>query len=200
MERSLNNSFAPGRNTGFMISNHFLDKKLTYSTGVFRTSDSYGDDNDGDSINEGGYSFSGRITGVPYYEDEGRKLVHLGLSYSYQNAHDGEMRFSAKPEMHMADRFADTGSFTADDASLFNPELAVVYGSFSLQSEYTFTHVNASDERVTKTPFPAVPGFTEVELIDPGSNPDFHAWYFRVVTFLPVNTEGINLKVVHSTV
>jgi phosphate-selective porin OprO/OprP len=44
--------------------------------------------------------------------------------------------------MHMADRFVDTGSFTAHSSDRFNPELAVVYGPFSLQTEYTFVDVN----------------------------------------------------------
>ena len=42
----------------------------------------------------------------------------------------------------MTDRFVDTGSFAAEDSNRFNPELAIVYGPFSLQTEYTFVDVD----------------------------------------------------------
>ncbi|MFQ5965263.1 MAG: OprO/OprP family phosphate-selective porin [Candidatus Scalinduaceae bacterium] len=141
MERSLNNVFAPARNTGFMLHNHALDKRMTWATGVFRNANGFGD-SEGNRTTEGGYSFSGRITGLPWYKDKGKKLIHTGFSYSYQNAFENAFRFRSRPEMHMAKRFVDTGSFTADFANLFNPELAIVYGPFSLQTEYTFADVN----------------------------------------------------------
>jgi phosphate-selective porin OprO/OprP len=141
MERSLNNVFAPGRNTGFMLHNHALDKRITWAGGVFRNSDDFGD-SEGDSTTEGGYSFSGRITGLPWYKDKGKKLIHAGLSYSYQNAFENEFSFDSKPEIHLADDFVDTGSFAAEFAHFLNPELAIVYDSFSLQTEYTFADVD----------------------------------------------------------
>lgn len=141
IERSLNNAFVPGRNTGFMVHNHALNKRMTWAGGVFRNANSWGD-SEGDRSTEGGYSFSGRITGLPWYADKGRKLVHVGLSYSYQNAFNNGIRYRSTPEMHMASRFVDTGTMMADDANLFNPELGIVYGPFSLQTEYTYVDVN----------------------------------------------------------
>ena len=141
MERSLNNAFSPSRNTGFMLYNHALDKRMTWAGGIFRNSDSFGE-SEGDSSTEGNYGFSGRITGLPWYKDEGRKLIHTGFSYTYQNAFENTFRFRSRPEMHMADYFVDTGSFTADFANLFNPELAIVYGAFSFQGEYSFVDVD----------------------------------------------------------
>ncbi len=158
MERGLNNVFAPGRNTGFMLANHFMGKRLTAAAGMFRNSDDFGDDNGGDRADEGGYSFSGRVTGLPYYENGGKKLIHTGFSYSHQNAHGDEVRYRAKPEMHMADRFVDTGSFAAKHSNIYNPELAAVYGSFSFQTEYTFANVGS-------------------DLDDAGDSPEFSGWY-----------------------
>jgi len=140
MERSLNNAFAPSRNTGFMLHNHMLDKRMTWSGGVFRNADGFGD-SEGDETTEGGYSLSGRITALPWYEDEGRQLIHIGFSLSRQNAFKNSVRFSETPEMHMAKRFVDTGAFGAESFNLFNPELAFVYGPFSLQTEYTLADV-----------------------------------------------------------
>lgn len=164
MERSLNNVFAPGRNTGFMLHNHALDNRMTWAGGVFRTADDFGD-SEGDRTTEGSYSFSGRITGLPIYEDEGSKLIHTGFSYSYRNAFQNTFSFASPPEINLADDFVDTGEFAAEFAHLFNPELAIVYGPFSLQSEYTFTNI-------------------ELDRGTPGSNPDFTGFYVSGSYFL----------------
>ncbi len=146
MERSLNNVFAPSRNTGFMLHNHALNKRLTWATGVFRNADGFGD-SEGNSRSEGGYSISGRISGVPWYIDNGKKLIHTGFSYTHQNAFaddtlENGFQYASSPEIHLTSDFVDTGRFTADSANLYNPELAIVYGPLSLQTEYTFTDIN----------------------------------------------------------
>ena len=183
MERGLNNVFAPDRNTGFMLNNHFLNKKVTYAAGIFRNADGFGD-SEGDRSTEGGYSFSGRLTGLPYYEDDGRRLVHLGFSYSHQNAFEDSIRYRQKPEMHLADRFVDTGSFSAERANLFNPELALVWGPFSMQTEYTFAKVDVENT-------------FDVDLgrrIDAGSNPDFTSWYVYASYFITGEHRKYNQK------
>ncbi len=169
MERGLNNVFAPERNTGFMLNNHFLDKRMTYAVGMFRNADEWGD-SEGDSTTEGGYSFTGRITGTPYYKDNGRKLIHTGFSFSHQNAFEDGVRFRQRPEMHMADRFVDTGRFAADHFNIFNPEVAVVYGPFTFQSEYTFANIGADD-------FSETDDLGVVTFNDVGDNPEFSSWY-----------------------
>src|SRR3989304_2241479 len=141
MERSLPTVFAPARNTGMMLHNTAADKRMTWAAGVFRNANDFGD-SEGDETTEGGYSFSGRLTGLPWYEEEGRKLLHTGFGYSYQNAFANKIQYRETPEMHMADRFVDTGAIKAEAAHLFGPELAIVYGPFSLQTEYVFANVD----------------------------------------------------------
>lgn len=146
MERGLNNTFVPKRNTGFMAYDHAFDKRAFWSAGIFRNADDFGN-SEGNRRTEGGYSFSGRVTGLPWYEEGGAKLIHTGISYSHQNAfaEDTEetgFQFSSRPEVHNADKFVDTGRFAADSVNIYNPELAVVYGPFSFQTEYTFADVN----------------------------------------------------------
>ena len=144
MERSLPNVFAPARNTGMMLHNTLADKRMTWAAGVFRNANDFGD-SEGNETTEGGYSFSGRLTGLPWYEEEGRKLLHTGIGYSYQNAFENKIQYRQRPEMGMADRFVDTGAIKAEAAHLFGPELALVYGPFSLQTEYIFTNVDLED-------------------------------------------------------
>lgn len=177
MERGLNSVFSPSRNTGFMINNNFLGNRMTYAIGMFRNADVFGD-SEGDSTTEGGYSFTGRITGLPYYEDEGKKLIHTGFSYSHQNAFEDTVSFESRPEMHLADKFVNTGSFQSEHLNLFNPELAIVYGPFSMQTEYTFANIGIDDSlEVDET-------LGTTTITDGGDNPEFGAWYVYGSYFL----------------
>ena len=146
MERSLTDDpFAPERNTGFMFHNHMLDKRATWAAGVFRNTDAFGDSDIADSSNEGQYSFTGRLTGLPWYAEKGRKLLHVGLGYSWQNAESNSVTFKTKPDINLAPDFVDTGDSLTDiteSYDLLGPELAIVYGPFSLQAEYSFVGVD----------------------------------------------------------
>jgi len=144
MERSiLDDAFVPGRNAGIMVSDNAIGGRVTWAAGVFRDTDDYGND----TGNE--YSITGRFTGAPWMEDNGRKLLHLGASASYRNAQkEGgkTVSFSAVPESHLSPAdLVDTGTVPADDMNLFGTEAALVYGSFSLQGEYMVVQVDGRD-------------------------------------------------------
>lgn len=143
MERALPNAFAPSRNTGAMIHGAYLgetgDERLTTALGLFRTTDSYGND-----ATDGGYAGTARITGLPWYDDGGRRLLHLGLGYTHRNVGD-TLRIRQRPESHGADRLVDTGTMNVDDMDGAVLEAALVYGPFSLQGEYFFNRVNTVD-------------------------------------------------------
>ena len=140
MERALSNVFAPSYNTGAMVHGAFLGKKkqerMTAALGIFRTSDDYGNDAD-----DGGYSGTIRVTGLPWYEEDGRKLLHLGAAYTHRNP-DNTIRIRQRPEAHGAERFLDTGNFDAEAIDAYVVESALVYGPFSLQGEYSHTTVD----------------------------------------------------------
>jgi len=138
MERALPTAFAPGRNTGAMIYDDALGRCMTWALGVFRDTDSFGD-----GSSDGDYSYTGRITFLPWYKDGGRKLLHLGAAYSHRSPNDRQLRYRQRPESHLAPRFVDTGSFEAKRADLIGLEAALVYGPFSLQGEYIQSVVDA---------------------------------------------------------
>ena len=145
MERSLPNAFSPSRNTGLLVKNAVLDKRLTWAAGVFEDVD-----DTGDSFNDfADWNATARVTGLPWYEEEGRRLLHLGLSYTHQFRDDDDttVRFRQRPESHLTDaRIVNTDRFAADDVDIVNPELALVLGPFSLQGEYFYTSVDAEME------------------------------------------------------
>lgn len=137
LERATNNVFAPSRNVGVMLHDHRGDR-LTWAVGAFRESD-----NLAASEGDGKLNLTGRVTGLPIYQDEGRRLLHLGLSLSRKDLGDELFRFRQRPEAHQAPRFVDTGSFAADKVDLFAVELAVVSGRFWAMSEYIGARADA---------------------------------------------------------
>ncbi|MDI9431138.1 MAG: porin [Planctomycetota bacterium] len=156
VERAVPNAFAPSRSVGFMLHDVALDSRMTWAAGLFRDTDDTGFDMD-----DGGYNLTGRITGLPWYKDEGESLLHLGVAYSHRNP-DETVRYRARPEAPMIDRFVDTGTTDADRATLLGLEAAWVAGPVSLQTEY----MRADADRTG------------------GSDVDFSAYYAQASYFL----------------
>lgn len=147
MERSLSSVFAPSRNTGLGFHSTAFDDHLTLAAGVFHDSDGFGDSN-GDKLN-----FSARVTGTPIKEDG--SLLHLGLSWTSRDPEDNLLRLRQRPEVHLADRFVDTGSVAAEGMDVLGLEAAAVLGPLSLQGEYMAASLD-------------IPG---------GSDADLSGWY-----------------------
>ncbi len=168
MERSLADAFTPGRNVGAMISNDALDERITWALGVWKDVDDWPSSNDSDE--DQGVAFTARLTGLPWYEDDGRKLLHLGVAYSHRNPDGANYRFRERPESHLANRYVNTDGFvgfrtrdgSVDGVDLWGFESALVYGPFSLQGEYMLADVD-----------------TEF-----AGNPDFDGYYLQASYFL----------------
>lgn len=140
MERSLANAFVPGRNAGFMLTSTAFDKRATWAAGVFRNTAKYAH---GKEQSEGGYNVTGRITALPWYQDDGAKLFHVGAAYTLRNPKD-DVQYRYTPEAHLAPYFVDTGTFTSSRAGILGLESALVLGPFSLQGEYMLADMDQS--------------------------------------------------------
>jgi len=144
MERSLPNSFSPGRNTGVMIYDAALGGRLHWALGGFYNADDFGDGfNDATDVN-----ITARLTGAPITADEGREALHLGVSYSRQMRDEADpaslVRYRERPETHITDaRLVDTGGIPADGVDLVDLEAAFVWGPFSMQGEYMTAFVDS---------------------------------------------------------
>lgn len=144
MERALPNVFAASRNTGFAADGTAADKRFFWQAGAFMDSNSSGFSFD----NDGKWNLSGRLVGVPLYENDGEKVVHLGFGYSHQfrGGNDFMLRYRQRPESHLAPRLVDTGStIPTNHVNLINPEVAVVWGPASFQAEYMNSFVSGDD-------------------------------------------------------
>ena len=143
MERGNITAFVPGRNTGVKFHNKGLDNRVGWGIGAYKEVDDTGDG----FKDESDYNITARITALPWYEEKGRRLLHLGLGYSHKFRDDATVRFRERPESHITDaRLTDTGDIDdVDGVDIFNPEIALVYGPCSLQGEYVSAKVD-SDE------------------------------------------------------
>jgi phosphate-selective porin OprO/OprP len=73
-------------------------------------------------------------------------MFFIGMAYSHQfrNDFNFQQRYRARPEAHITDvRTVNTGNFFCQDVNLLNPQMALVFGPFSLQAEYIAALTNA---------------------------------------------------------
>ncbi|MBX3179957.1 MAG: hypothetical protein KF886_21610 [Candidatus Hydrogenedentes bacterium] len=142
MERALPNVLAPSRNAGVMLHGAWLGEpgkaRLTGAAGIFRATDDFGFD-----ASDGGYSGTVRVTGLPWYAADGRRLIHLGAAYTHRNP-EGLLQLAQAPESGGADDLLDTGEFNADRVRATALEAALVYGPLSLQGEYLWSDIDAN--------------------------------------------------------
>lgn len=130
-------AFSPARNTGFKIGGAEFEEQMTWALGAFTSVGDFGE-----GRIDSNYRITGRLTTAPWYEDKGRKLLHLGASGSFLEPEGETLRFDARPEVHLAPRYADTGRIAADRAQFAVAEAALVHGPLSVQGEYFQTWVD----------------------------------------------------------
>ena len=147
MERSIIFDTLPCYNLGIMLSQAPFEKRMTWAAGYFKDGgpndrNDFGDQGDAD------HALTGRVTGLPWYEEDGRHLLHLGVSGSWRAVERGEtVQLRARPEANLAERLLDTGAIKGADEKVYEGgELALVYGPFSFQSEYMAVNVNTTSE------------------------------------------------------
>jgi phosphate-selective porin OprO/OprP len=124
-------TFSPGRNWGLMLRHPEVNQRLFWAfsaTTAGKTTD--------DNRAEADISFTGRLTGLPVMRDEGRRLLHLGISTTRRDSSDGTTQFTARPEARFAPFFADTGSLDADTATVTALEFAGGFGPTWVQAEW----------------------------------------------------------------
>jgi phosphate-selective porin OprO/OprP len=138
LERSLGDegAFVPARNLGLMAFNHTPNQRATWAIGVFAA-----DSHDQPAIyqnDDGGYALTLRGTWLPWYDEpsEGRRLLHIGLAYSFRDAADDVVGFRVRPEAHLGPQVVNLTLHQVEDWQLLGAEAALVYGPLSLQSEF----------------------------------------------------------------
>jgi phosphate-selective porin OprO/OprP len=152
--------FAPG----LFTNTTFLDDRITMQH-MFHRIDNFQQFN-GASFGDGKYAYSGRVSGLPVYENDGRDLLHLGVAYQWRKGsapldfNGGTtvsvphgptdlIRFRARPGLRDAvglqgdnNRVVDTGNIIADHIQSVNGEFLWYRGPLWVQSEVNYSRVN----------------------------------------------------------
>ncbi|HLJ91758.1 MAG TPA: porin [Gemmataceae bacterium] len=157
--------FAPG----IFTDTTFFDQRVT-TQHMFHRIDSFSPFN-GASFGDGKYAYSGRVSALPVYENDGRCLLHLGFAYQIRKGsppldfdsgtklamapnpsvteNTDLLRFRARPGIRDAvglqgngARVVDTGNIIADDVQALNAELLWYWGPLWVQSEACLAHVD----------------------------------------------------------
>ena len=138
-ERALNPFFA-SRGIGFRLTKPFARDAMSWSVGWY---------NDwfvqNLTLKESGNNFAGRLTGVPYWTDDGSNYLHLAISGRYIGSDDGTLQFRGRPESNVTDYYVDSGKLAADHANELGLETAWSRGPFFLSSDFARAWVDAPD-------------------------------------------------------
>ncbi|MGE3313919.1 MAG: OprO/OprP family phosphate-selective porin [Planctomycetaceae bacterium] len=174
-----NNGFTPGA----MLFNQIFDDRMTWWAGLFKPSTHPFSFNTGD----GEWEAVGRVTILPWYEDEGRQVLHFGFSAKHADLDEGVIRFRARNSIRsgaipawpiLADTRSGGIDIAGDDNNMLNGELAAVCGSWTLQSEYLLSYVTDASQN-------AIQDVGTVE---------YHGGYVQVLYFLTGEHDIYNRK------
>ncbi|GJM44896.1 MAG: hypothetical protein DHS20C21_17380 [Gemmatimonadota bacterium] len=138
IERATPMAFVASRKTGLFVTNH--TESVMWGGMVSRNSDGAGAASAG-----GEYNVTGRLAAVPWQEDGGRRLVHLGAAASRRGPAGDAVSYSARPENHLSVNHV-SASVAADAATVLGLEAAAVFGPVSVQAEMLSSSVNATDD------------------------------------------------------
>jgi phosphate-selective porin OprO/OprP len=139
LERSLPvQTMAPGYNIGSLIHDSGVNGRISWAAGIF----SVGQNNE-KNASTSRLSLTGRVTFLPVYHDEGRKLIHVGLAVSSRSPTGSDIRYKARPEARYVDDLVDTGSFSATHQNLWGVEAATVRGPIWAAAEFISSDTSA---------------------------------------------------------
>lgn len=138
---AFNNGFTPGINA----FNHVFDERATWAIGMFKPTNNVF----ASTTSPGTYSVTGRLTWSPWYVDEGRGLLHLGISARQAGMTAGTARFRTRgPERAGLSQnwplYADTGNINGDGQQMLNFESSMNIGSLTITAEYLLNRVQGA--------------------------------------------------------
>jgi phosphate-selective porin OprO and OprP len=194
-------ALVPNRNTGLLVENTEYNDRLGWQVGYFfqqqaaLSSNGVPLDTTGDlfSPHLDATNVTARVTGLPWYENNGEHLLHLGLGYEHKfrsftptsqafigQLNPGALDFKSSPEAYLFSPLVDTGNFMAKGVDIVDPELALVYGPFAMQGEVPLAWVSTV-RQTSGGPFTYTVGKKTFDF-----NPDaqFSSWYVEATYFL----------------
>jgi len=139
MERSLPvQTIAPGSNIGWMVHDSGRKGRFSWAFGMF----SFGQSSE-QNASKSTLSLTGRFTHLLKYRNEGRELIHVGVSLSSRSPTGGTLQYRSRPEARFVDFLVDTGDLDVGHVRLGGLEFATVQGPLWVAAEYIVSDVSA---------------------------------------------------------
>jgi len=137
-ERVLN-AVSVTRNRGIKYIDNFKKDRIFFSVGIFNDYKTQGV-----NFSDGAIAVSGRLTGLPVFRKKGTEYLHLGVTARFEDAnHEGNVRYDARPESNVIDKYVDTGDMPARHATVMAFEALYTNGPYNLTSEYAHSWVSS---------------------------------------------------------
>jgi phosphate-selective porin OprO/OprP len=134
-----NNGFSPG----ISAFNWNEAETFTWHVGAYKNTTNIF----GWGVGDGEYAATGRLTWCPWYCNDGRSVLHFGVSASHRDPDNDTIRFRTRASLRSGPPgplnpvIADTGTFFADSQDIAGAEIAGVLGPFNFQGEYACSTV-----------------------------------------------------------
>lgn len=143
VERGLTSILTPGRNAGIQWQRNSADRTRSFAIGYFRQTGPRGR-----GVDDGEGAVTGRATWAPYYENNGKQVIHVGASYRFQRPPGSRRRFAGTPEVAQAPVVVDTRIIDQiDQIHQAGLEGALIFGPLSLQGEWVVSQLERSHAR-----------------------------------------------------
>ncbi len=141
IERSLANTFFKTRNTGFSLYNNALNKRLNWTIFINKETS----ENPPEFRMDGDWNITSRVSGAPYYSDDGKRWLHLGISWSYEKSTKNKITFNGARDTEITNTLISTGIIPSRKFNIIGLEGAFNWNQFGLQGEYVFTDINKDE-------------------------------------------------------
>lgn len=119
------------RSIGIKASGQMVGDRMTFAVGWFNDwleSDA--------TFAENANDYVARVTGLARVSADNRDYLHLGFDLRRAGPDIGMLRMSGRPESNVADKYVDTGDFSADYVNEVGVELVWDRGPFMLVAEH----------------------------------------------------------------
>lgn len=146
-------AFNNGFNPGIQFFDTAFQEHMTWAIGVFKNSYNVG----GFAVDDGDYAVTGRLTWLPFYEQNGAYMVHLGVAGSHRDPEFDQDRFRVRPSVRSGPGpittyipiLTDTGVIDMTSQDIVALEFFANAGPLTVQAEYMGTW-NSNSKRPDK--------------------------------------------------
>ncbi len=130
---------------GVTVARTFLDDRAYALFGFFEQNSL--SNRQFSTVGDGNYVYDVRLTGLPVWNEDELRWVHVGVDYSYRNLSQNNVRTRARPDIRVGSSFqvvnvVDSGAiFSRDAQQIANVEFAAASGPWTVAAEGTVSTV-----------------------------------------------------------